>query len=54
MFYFLGGHASKQQMSSLQEGESGVKYPGPQEPCSSSKSLNLFEAQIRCHIFPEL
>lgn len=26
-FDFLGGHASKQQMSSLQEGEFGVKYP---------------------------
>jgi len=27
IFSFLGGHASKQQMSSVQEGESGVRYP---------------------------
>lgn len=41
MSSFLGGHASKQQMSSLQEGEFGVKYPGPRGTCSPSKSLNL-------------
>lgn len=27
MFSLQGGHASKQQVSSVQEGEFGVKYP---------------------------
>lgn len=50
MFSVLGGHAGKQQVSSVQEGEFGVKYLVlPKQDGQKALTYKLM-AQIHCQI----